>query len=43
MVKKRPVPKRKQQEEVNRKALIWTGSIIAAIIVIMSILLIVNG
>ncbi|WP_164821764.1 hypothetical protein [Paenibacillus koleovorans] len=33
---------RRQKEEVNKKALIWVGSIIGAIIVLMTVLLIWN-
>jgi hypothetical protein len=43
-VKKKPpvLHKNKQNEAVNKKALIWTGVGIGAIIVLMTILLIVN-
>jgi hypothetical protein len=43
-VKKKPpvLHKNKQNEAVNKKALVWTGVGIGAIIVLMTILLIVN-
>jgi hypothetical protein len=44
MKKQAPVLHRKQKDSgVNKKALIWTGSIVAAIIVLMAVLLIVNS
>jgi hypothetical protein len=33
---------RKRQDGVNRKAIIWSGSVLAAIVIVMTILLIVN-
>lgn len=33
---------RKTKDEVNKKAIIWTGSILLAIIILMTVLLIVN-
>lgn len=33
---------RKRKDEVNKKALIWTGSILAAIVILMTVLLIIN-
>jgi hypothetical protein len=43
-VKKKPpvLQRNKQNEAINKKALIWVGAGIAAIIILMSILLIVN-
>jgi uncharacterized membrane protein len=38
MIKRKPI-QRKKQEEINKKALIWIGVSIAAIIIIMGILL----
>jgi hypothetical protein len=38
MLKRKPI-QRKKQEEINKKALIWIGASIAAIIIIMGILL----
>lgn len=35
--------KTKQKEEVNKKALIWIGSIAGAIIVLLAVLLIVTS
>lgn len=40
MVKRKPL-QRKKQEEINKKALIWVGASVAAIVVIMAVLLIV--
>jgi uncharacterized membrane protein len=42
MVKRKPI-QRKKQEEINKKALIWIGVSIAAIIIIMGVLLTVNN
>jgi hypothetical protein len=43
-VKKKPpvLQRNKQNDTVNKKALIWVGAGIAAIIILMTILLIVN-
>jgi uncharacterized membrane protein len=38
MVKRKPI-QRKKQEEINKKALVWIGVSIAAIIIIMGVLL----
>lgn len=38
--KKAPVMKAKPKEEVNKKALIWIGSILVGVVVIMALLLI---
>ncbi|WP_262362366.1 hypothetical protein [Paenibacillus senegalensis] len=43
MKKQTPYMKRKQPEEVNKKGLIWAGSIFGAVAVLMIVLLIVNG
>lgn len=43
MPKKKAMPRHKHKDETNKRAIIWTVAIIAAIIVIMSVLLIVNG
>lgn len=44
MKKQAPVLGRKQKSnEVNKKAIIWTVSIAAAIIILTTVLLIVNG
>lgn len=40
--KKPPVMKAKPKEEVNKKALIWIGSIFAGIVIVMAVLLISN-
>lgn len=34
---------KKKNNEVNKKALIWTASIVGAIVVLVSVLIIVNG
>ena len=39
--KKKP-PSRKQQDQVNKKALIWIGAAFAAIVVIVGVLLALN-
>lgn len=39
MVKRKPI-QRKKQEEINKKALIWVGASIGAIVIIMTVLLI---
>lgn len=39
MVKRKPI-QRKKQEEINKKALIWVGASIGAIVIIMAVLLI---
>lgn len=41
--KKPPTVRNKPKEEVNRKALIWIGSIFALIVIVMALLLIFNG
>ncbi|HUC93521.1 MAG TPA: hypothetical protein VMS09_16135 [Paenibacillus sp.] len=41
--RKPPAMKRKPKEEVNKKALIWIGASIAAVVVAMALLLIFNG
>jgi hypothetical protein len=38
MVKRKPI-QRKKQEEINKRALIWIGASIAAIIIIMGVLI----
>jgi hypothetical protein len=44
MKKQAPILQRKQKENtVNKKAIIWVSSIIAAFIILMAVLLIVNG
>lgn len=44
MKKQAPVMHRKQKEnEVNKKAIIWVGVILAAVLILMTVLLIVNG
>lgn len=44
MKKQTPVLQRRSKDNgVNKKAIIWTGSIVAAVIVVMAVLLIVNG
>ncbi|SFI26806.1 hypothetical protein SAMN02799624_00006 [Paenibacillus sp. UNC496MF] len=40
--KKPPVMKTKQKEEVNKKALIWIGSVFVVIVAVMAVLLIVD-
>lgn len=40
--KKPPMMKTKPKEEVNKKALIWIGSIFIVIVIVMAILLILN-
>ncbi|MGG1313933.1 MULTISPECIES: hypothetical protein [Cohnella] len=42
--KKKPsaLPRAKQKEEVNKKALIWIGAAFAAIVVVVGTLLILN-
>jgi len=39
--KKKP-PSRKQQEQVNKKALIWIGAAFGAIVIIVGVLLAMN-
>ena len=34
--------KRKRNDQMNKKALIWTGSILAAIVILMTVLLIIE-
>jgi hypothetical protein len=34
---------KKKDNEVNKKAIIWTASIVGAIVVLVSVLIIVNG
>lgn len=45
--KRKPVPNRiavqKKQDGLNKKALIWSGSLVILIIIAMSVLLIING
>ncbi|WP_223298948.1 hypothetical protein [Paenibacillus darwinianus] len=41
--RKPPTMKQKPKEEVNRKALIWIGVSIAAVVIAMALLLIFNG
>lgn len=44
MKRQAPILQRKQKEStVNKKAILWVGSIIAAFIILMTVLLIVNG
>lgn len=44
MKKQAPVLQRKSKDSgVNKTAVIWTGSIVAAVVVLMAVLLIVNG
>lgn len=38
--RKAPAIQHKNQEQVNKKALIWTGSVTAALIVIVSLIII---
>ncbi|GIO37163.1 hypothetical protein J41TS12_20240 [Paenibacillus antibioticophila] len=38
--RKAPAIQHKNQEQVNKKALIWTGSITAALIVVVSLIII---
>jgi hypothetical protein len=42
MLKRKPM-QRKKQEEINKKALIWIGVSIGAVVIIMAILLIAFG
>lgn len=43
-VKKKPgYLSKNKKDEVNKKAIIWVGSILIAIIVLMTVLLIVNS
>jgi hypothetical protein len=42
--KQAPVLARKQKNnEVNKKAIIWTVSVVAAVVVLTAVLIIVNG
>lgn len=44
MKRQAPVLQRKQKDSgVNKKAILWVGSIVAAVIIVMAVLLIVNG
>ncbi|MGZ9582936.1 hypothetical protein [Paenibacillus marinisediminis] len=45
MTTKRMPPTRptKQDESLNKKAMIWVGSIVLLLIVVISVLIIVNG
>lgn len=38
-----PAAKRQQKDEINKKAILWIAGAFAAIVIIMSVLLIVNG
>ncbi|WP_192043551.1 hypothetical protein [Paenibacillus rhizovicinus] len=40
--KKPPIMKSKQKETVNKKALIWIGSIFVVIVIVMTVLLILD-
>lgn len=40
--KKQGYMQRRQKEEINKKAIIWVGSIILALVVLMTVLLIWN-
>ncbi|WP_262495865.1 hypothetical protein [Paenibacillus sedimenti] len=43
MSKRKPVlANRRTKDEVNKKAIIWTGSVLLAIIIAMTILLVLN-
>lgn len=43
MVKKKAIyPNRKKKDEVNKKAMIWVGSIVLGIIVVLSLLVVFN-
>ncbi|MFD0695821.1 hypothetical protein ACFQZT_17215 [Paenibacillus sp. GCM10027628] len=43
MSKRKPVlVNRRTKDEVNKKAIIWTGSVLLAIIIAMTILLVLN-
>lgn len=41
--KKPPIMKAKPNQETNKKALIWIGSILAVIIVVIAVLLIIDN
>ncbi|MBM7563696.1 putative membrane protein YvbJ [Paenibacillus sacheonensis] len=41
--KRPPIMKSKQKEQINKKALVWIGSIFAVIVVIMAVLLIIDN
>lgn len=41
--KKPPALRYKAKEEVNRKALVWIGSILGALVLFMALMLILNG
>lgn len=43
MKKKASYLGKNKKNEVNKKALIWIGSILGAIVILMTVLLIVNG
>lgn len=43
MSRRRPsYTERRKQEAVNKKAIIWSGSVVLGLIILMSVLLIVN-
>jgi uncharacterized membrane protein YvbJ len=41
--KRPPATKKPAQQEINKKAILWIAGAFAAIVIIMSVLLIVNG
>ena len=41
--RKPPALKRPAQDEVNKKAILWVAGAFAAIVIILSVLIIVNG
>ncbi|WP_260115364.1 hypothetical protein [Paenibacillus hexagrammi] len=44
MSKRKPAAvSRKAKDEINKKALIWTGSVLLVIIIVMAVLIILNS
>ncbi|WP_308634664.1 hypothetical protein [Paenibacillus silvisoli] len=41
--KKPPILKSKPKEQINKKALVWIGSIFAVIVIVMAVLLILDN
>ncbi|WP_192043515.1 hypothetical protein [Paenibacillus lycopersici] len=40
--KKPPIMKSKSKEEVNKKALIWIGSVFVVVVIVIAVLLIID-
>ncbi|WP_296978108.1 hypothetical protein [Thermobacillus sp. ZCTH02-B1] len=42
-VRRKPPALKRQQDEINRKAILWVAGAFAAVVIILSVLIIVNG